>query len=83
MFLNIETLGIMAFVGIKLDAVAIICLVMSIGLSFDYIGHVGHAFLHEKGSTNAKRVETSMGKPLNSQIPEFGFGEWANESAAF
>ena len=47
--LNVETLGIMALIGIKLDAVAIVCLVMSIGLSFDYIGHIGHAFLHESG----------------------------------
>ena len=28
-------------------------------------------------------AEKHFGEPLNSQIPKFGFGKWANESAGF
>ena len=45
--------------AVPLDAVAFICLAMSIGLSVDYVVHVAHAFEHEEG-TPEQRIKAAL-----------------------
>ena len=44
--IDIELLGFLAFFGIPLSPISLICIIMSIGLSFDYVAHIAHAFMH-------------------------------------
>ncbi|GAB6025722.1 hypothetical protein CHUAL_011706 [Chamberlinius hualienensis] len=52
--LEIGVVGLMSLWGIKLDAIAMINLIMCIGFSVDYSAHVAHAFLT---SPSQNRIE--------------------------
>ena len=46
MMIDVELVGLMAFLGITLSPISLVCIIMSIGLSFDYVAHIAHAFMH-------------------------------------
>jgi predicted RND superfamily exporter protein len=56
----IDLLGAMWLWGIDISDVAVINLVLAIGLSVDYVAHIGHAFMKVQG-TRAERVTAALG----------------------
>jgi len=46
MMIDVELVGFMSFFGINLSPVSLVCIIMSIGLSFDYVAHIAYAFMH-------------------------------------
>jgi hypothetical protein len=51
--------GFMHFWGLTIDTVSCTNLIIAIGLCVDYSAHIAHAFLHAKGTRDAK-VKTAL-----------------------
>ena len=52
----VEILGYLHFWGTSIDSVSVIMLVISLGLSVDYVTHLGHNFIMQGGSAADKLV---------------------------
>ncbi|KAJ5070365.1 patched domain-containing protein [Anaeramoeba ignava] len=59
-FIDIDLFAYMTLLHIRLDVVAYIVLVMSIGFSLDYSAHLSHYFVITPGRNNNKRVIKSL-----------------------
>ena len=58
----IDLMGLMYLWGISLNAVALVNLVMSIGISVEFCAHVARAFSTSPYSTRVKRAEDALGR---------------------
>lgn len=72
---DIELLGLMFITNINLNSISVVNLVMSIGLSFDYVGHIGHAFSESPQKNRNLRAANALNKlgvpVLNGAITTF------------
>jgi hypothetical protein len=73
--IDLEIMGLMVWAGIPLDPVSLVCLVMSIGLSFDYTAHISHCFTTQFGGTNGKRVGMTLAK-VGLDVFRGAFSTW-------
>jgi predicted RND superfamily exporter protein len=69
MIINIDIwlFGWMYAVGVRFNAVSVVNLVMAIGLSFDYVGHIGHGFIDNDERTRLAKMQhavTRLGVPV-------------------
>eukprot|EP00004_Rigifila_ramosa_P025097 TRINITY_DN743_c0_g1_i1.p1 TRINITY_DN743_c0_g1~~TRINITY_DN743_c0_g1_i1.p1 ORF type:complete len:950 (+),score=245.10 TRINITY_DN743_c0_g1_i1:223-2850(+) len=66
--MDIEIVGWIPLIGLKLDSVSSICIVMAVGIAVDYSIHIVHAFLIAPGTRDEKAVYAirTMGRPLFS-----------------
>ena len=56
--IDIELVGVMAMLGVTISPISLVCLIMSIGISFDYVAHIAFAFMHsEATSTGDMRTQ--------------------------
>jgi predicted RND superfamily exporter protein len=56
----LELIGLMYFIGQRIDSVTIIFLVISLGLAVDYSVHVAHGFLATRTNDMTARIERTM-----------------------
>ncbi|KAG6434864.1 hypothetical protein SASPL_106508 [Salvia splendens] len=66
----VDLLGIMAILGIQLNALSVVNLVMSVGIAVEFCVHITHAFLVTSGDRNQRMKEalTTMGASVFSGI---------------
>ncbi|WCJ40010.1 NPC intracellular cholesterol transporter 1 [Euphorbia peplus] len=66
----VDLLGVMAILGIQLNAVSVVNLIMSIGISVEFCVHIAHAFSVSYGDKNhrAKEALSTMGASVFSGI---------------
>ncbi|KAL5713817.1 NPC intracellular cholesterol transporter 1 [Ranunculus cassubicifolius] len=66
----IDLMGVMAILGIQLNAISVVNLVMSIGISIEFCVHIAHAFSVSSGDRGerAKEALTTMGASVFSGI---------------
>ncbi|XP_050231627.1 uncharacterized protein LOC126680534 [Mercurialis annua] len=66
----VDLMGVMAILGIQLNAVSVVNLIMSIGIAVEFCVHIAHAFLvsHGDRSNRAKEALTTMGASVFSGI---------------
>ena len=55
-----ETVGIMYFIGFRIDSVTVIFLVISLGLAVDYSVHVAHGFLAARVEDIRERLKAAL-----------------------
>lgn len=66
----LDLLGVMAILGIQLNAVSVVNLIMSIGIAVEFCVHIAYAFLvsHGDRSQRAKEAVSTMGASVFSGI---------------
>ncbi|KAJ4715850.1 Niemann-Pick C1 protein-like [Melia azedarach] len=66
----VDLLGVMAILGIQLNAVSVVNLIMSIGIAVEFCVHIVHAFLVSDGNRDqrAKKALSTMGASVFSGI---------------
>ncbi|XP_038721590.1 NPC intracellular cholesterol transporter 1-like isoform X2 [Tripterygium wilfordii] len=66
----VDLMGVMAILGIQLNAVSVVNLVMSIGIAVEFCVHIAHAFLVSHGDRNQRAQEAlgTMGASVFSGI---------------
>ncbi|XP_027329526.1 NPC intracellular cholesterol transporter 1 isoform X3 [Abrus precatorius] len=66
----LDLMGVMAILGIQLNAVSVVNLVMSIGIAVEFCVHIAHAFMVSSGdrSQRAKTALCTMGASVFSGI---------------
>ncbi|XP_057440804.1 uncharacterized protein LOC130732832 [Lotus japonicus] len=66
----LDLLGVMAILGIQLNAVSVVNLIMSIGIAVEFCVHIAHAFMVSSGdrSLRAKTALCTMGASVFSGI---------------
>ncbi|KAJ6796269.1 Niemann-Pick C1 protein-like isoform X3 [Iris pallida] len=66
----IDMMGVMAILGIQLNAVSVVNLVMSVGISVEFCVHITHSFMVSSGDrgTRAKTALITMGASVFSGI---------------
>ncbi|KAH9694350.1 SSD domain-containing protein [Citrus sinensis] len=66
----IDLLGVMAILGIQLNAVSVVNLIMSIGIAVEFCVHLVHAFLVSHGNRNqrSQKALSTMGASVFSGI---------------
>ncbi|XP_065864984.1 uncharacterized protein [Euphorbia lathyris] len=66
----VDLMGVMAILGVQLNAVSVVNLIMSIGISVEFCVHIAHAFSVSHGDKNhrAKEALSTMGASVFSGI---------------
>ncbi|KAL6882622.1 hypothetical protein ACP4OV_011312 [Aristida adscensionis] len=66
----LDLMGVMAILGIQLNAISIVNLVMSIGIAVEFCVHITHAFMIGSGNreTRARHALSTMGASVFSGI---------------
>ncbi|RLM65939.1 Niemann-Pick C1 protein-like [Panicum miliaceum] len=66
----LDLMGVMAMLGIQLNAISVVNLVMSIGIAVEFCVHITHAFMIGNGDreTRAKQALSTMGASVFSGI---------------
>ncbi|CAL0307290.1 unnamed protein product [Lupinus luteus] len=65
-----DLMGVMAILGVQLNAVSVVNLIMSIGIAVEFCVHITHAFMVSSGDRNqrAKTALSTMGASVFSGI---------------
>ncbi|KAK7299788.1 hypothetical protein RJT34_10616 [Clitoria ternatea] len=56
----LDLMGVMAILGIQLNAVSVVNIIMSIGIAVEFCVHIAHAFMVSLGDRN-QRAKTALG----------------------
>eukprot|EP00808_Paulinella_micropora_P011260 g7920.t1 len=74
LMIDIDLLGIMAVWDMKLDVSSFICLAMAIGLSVDYVVHMGHSYIRNHRKLRKLRPHLT-GTARNAETMRIAFEE--------